>query len=259
MSLAFSTLGCPGASLDHVLELAKDNDISGLELRAADDEFTNIGLTSAQRRELRTRVEDVGLEILAVSSYVKLCAVEEQPLEAHLELAADLGARGVRVFPGDDVTDTDAGTADAPTAGEIRALDRVTSAPRDVHILLETHDSHSAGRKMSALCTLLDTDVPGHNTKVVWDSAHTWSHGETSAEAFDLLKPWIEFVQIKDSDSRQKYRPVAIGTGDYPIQDLRATLNGTDYPLSLEWELKWHPHLPPLEETLPAARAWATA
>ena len=265
MSLAFSTLGCPGASLDHVLELAKGNDISGLELRAADEEFTNTGLTPAQRRELRTRIEDAGLEILAVSSYVKLCAVEEQPLEAHLELAADLGARGVRVFPGDPDpapdtgTGTDTGTADGPSAGEIRALDRVTSAPRDVHILLETHDSHSAGRKMAALCTLLDTDVPGHNAKVVWDSAHTWSHGETPAEAFELLKPWIEFVQIKETDSRQKYRPVAIGTGDYPIQDLLGTLKGTDYPLSLEWELKWHPHLPPLEETLPAARAWATA
>jgi sugar phosphate isomerase/epimerase len=256
MTLAFSTLGCHGASLDHVLELAKGNDISGLELRAADDEFTNIGLTAAQRRELRTRIEDAGLEILAISSYVKLCAVEEQPLEAHLELAADLGARGVRVFPGDDDTSTVEGTADAPSAGEIRALDRVTSAPRDVHILLETHDSHSAGRKMAGFLTLLDNDVPGHSAKVIWDSAHTWSHGETPAESFKLLKPWLEFVQIKESDSRQKYRPVAIGTGDFPIQDLLATLHGTGYPLSLEWELKWHPHLPPLEEALPAAQAW---
>jgi sugar phosphate isomerase/epimerase len=258
MRLAFSTLGCPGASLDHVLELAKINDMSGLELRAADDEFTNTGLTAAQRRELRTRIEDAGLEILAVSSYVKLCAVEEQPLEAHLELAADLGARGVRVFPGDPETgaDTGMGTTDAPTAGEIRALDRVTTAPRDVHILLETHDSHSAGRRMAALCALLDTNVPDHNVKVVWDSAHTWRLGETPAESFELLKPWLEFVQIKESDSQQTFRPVAIGAGDFPIQDLLATLDGTDYPLSLEWELKWHPHLPPLEQTLPATHAW---
>jgi len=252
MRFAFSTLGCPGAPLDHVLELAKSNDIRGLELRTADDEFTNTALTTAQRRELRTRIEDAGLEILAVSSYVRLCAVEDQPLEAHLELAADLGARGVRVFPGDD----DSGTTDGPSAGEIRALDRVTSAPRDVHILLETHDSHSAGRKVAALCALLDSDAPGHNVKVIWDSAHTWSHGETPAEAYELLKPWIEFVQIKDSDSHQDYRPVAIGTGDYPIQDLLQALDGTDYPLSLEWELKWHPQLPPLEETLPATKAW---
>ena len=259
MHLAFATLGCPGAPLDHVLELAKGNNISGLELRAAPDEFTHTGLTAAQRRELRTRIEDAGLEILAVSSYVKLCAVEDQTLEAHLELAADLGARGVRVFPGDDPGTTDAtesGTADSPSAGEIRALDRVTSAPRDVHILLETHDSHSAGRQVAALCALLDADVPGHNVKVIWDSSHTWSHGETPAEAFNLLQPWLEFVQVKDSDSRQDYRPVAIGAGDFPVQDLLQTLDGTDYPVSLEWELKWHPHLPPLEEALPAVQAW---
>ncbi|GAA3569317.1 sugar phosphate isomerase/epimerase [Kribbella ginsengisoli] len=256
--LGFSTLGCPGEPLDQVLSLAKGNNIAGLELRTADDEFTHLGLTTAERRELRTRIEDAGLEILAVNSYVKLCAVEDQPLEAHLELAADLGARGVRVFPGDDPEDAgdDTDASHGPSAGEIRALDRVTSAPKDSRILLETHDSHSAGRKMARLCRLLDAEAPGHNAKVIWDSAHTWSHGETPAEAFDLLKPWIDFIQIKDEDSTQGYRPVPIGAGDYPIADLLQTLEGTDYWLSLEWELKWHPHLPPLAEALPTTLTW---
>jgi sugar phosphate isomerase/epimerase len=254
--LAFSTLGCPGAPLDHVLKLAQSNEISGLELRTAADEFTHVGLTVAERRELRSRIEDAGLEILAVNSYVKLCAAEDQPLAAHLELAADLGARGVRVFPGDDPGTT---AANAPTPGELRALERVASAATDVRILLETHDSHSAGVRMAALCKLLDAEAPGHNTKVLWDSAHTWSHGETPAEALHLLQPWIDFVQIKDSDSAQEYRPVAIGAGDYPIAQLMQALAGSDYWLSLEWELKWHPHLPPLEEALPATRNWISA
>jgi sugar phosphate isomerase/epimerase len=260
--LAFSTLGCPGAPLDHVLNLAKGNNISGLELRTADDEFTHVGLTAAERRALRSRIEDAGLEILAVNSYVKLCAVEEQPLEAHLELAADLGARGVRVFPGDDPVDpgtTAQAAGGSPSPGEIRALDRVTSAPTDVRILLETHDSHSAGVKMAALCKLLDAEVPGHNAKVIWDSAHTWSHGETPAEALELLKPWIDFVQIKDEDSTDEYKPVAIGSGDYPIAELLQVLQDSDYWLSLEWELKWHPHLPSLEEALPATWNWISA
>jgi sugar phosphate isomerase/epimerase len=250
--LAFSTLGCSGAPLDHVLELANANSIGGLELRVADDEFTHLGLTTAERRTVRSRIEDAGLEILAINSYVRLCGVEDQPLEAHLELAADLGARGVRVFPGDDP----AGTTDAPTPGELRALDRVRTASKDVHIFLETHDSHSAGRKMAALCQLLDTEAPGHNTKVIWDSAHTWSHGESPAEALELLEPWIDFVQIKDSDSGQDYKPVAIGAGDYPIDQLLQALRGRDYWLSLEWELKWHPHLPPIDEALPATWNW---
>lgn len=258
-SLGFSTLGCPGEPLDHVLELAKGNNFTGLELRTADDEFTHVGLTAAERRELRTRIEDAGLEILAVNSYIGLCAVEEQPLEAHLELAADLGARGVRVFPGDDPDRTDSPSTDSPSPGEIRALDRVTSAPKESRILLETHDSHSAAHKMSRLCRLLDAEAPGHGVKVIWDSAHTWSHGETPAEAFELLKPWIDFIQIKDEDSSKDYKPVPIGTGDYPIADLLATLQGTDYWLSLEWELKWHPHLPPLAEALPATLAWLSS
>jgi sugar phosphate isomerase/epimerase len=249
--LAFSTLGCPGAPLDHVLELAARNNVGGLELRAADDEFTHVGLSASERRALRSRIEDAGLEILAINSYVRLCAVEEQPLEAHLELAADLGARGVRVFPGDEP-----GTTEGPTPGELRALDRVTTAAKDVHVFLETHDSHSAGSRMAALCKLLDAEAPGHNVKVIWDSAHTWSHGETPAQALELLRPWIDFVQIKDSDSAQDYKPVAIGAGDYPIAQLLEALDGTAYWLSLEWELKWHPDLPSLDEALPATWNW---
>jgi sugar phosphate isomerase/epimerase len=249
--IAFSTLGCHGAPLDEVLKLAQSNDVTGLELRTAPDEFTHVDLTAAERQELRSRIEDAGLEILALSSYVNLCAVEEQPLEAHLELAADLGARGVRVFPGDDP-----GTTDAPSPGEFRALDRIATAPKESRILLETHDSHSAGQKMAALLTLIDSNVAGHNVRVIWDSAHTWSHGETPAESFALLQPWLEFVQIKQSDSKQNYRPVAIEDGDFPIQDLLRALEGTDYPLSLEWETKWHPHLPSLAKTLPAVSAW---
>ncbi|TCC11812.1 sugar phosphate isomerase/epimerase family protein [Kribbella soli] len=253
MRLGFATLGCPGAPLEDVLALAQGNKFTGLELRAAPDEFTHTGLSATQRRELRARIEDAGLEVFAVSSYVKLCAVEEQPLEAHLELAADLGALGVRVFPGDDPGD---GTTEGPSAGEIRALDRVTTAPKDVPILLETHDSHSTARQVAAFCALLDTDVPGHNVKVLWDTSHTWSHGETLADSFALLRPWLELIQFKQADSQQDFRPVAIDAGDFPIQELLTVLDGTDYPLSLEWELKWHPQLPSLAETLPAVHAW---
>jgi sugar phosphate isomerase/epimerase len=254
--LGFATLGCPGAPLDDVLALAQGNNFTGLELRTAPDEFTNTDLSPSRRRELRARIEDAGLQIFAISSYVRLCAVEEQPLEAHLELAADLGALGVRVFPGDVGDDAEAGTPDGPSAGEIRALDRVTSAPREVPILLETHDSHSTARQVAAFCALLDTDVPGHQVKALWDSSHTWSHGETLAESYALLRPWLELVQFKQADSRQNYRPVAIDEGDFPIHDLLTVLDGTDYPLSLEWELKWHPQLPSLAETLPAVHAW---
>ncbi|MFG1907021.1 sugar phosphate isomerase/epimerase family protein [Kribbella sp. NPDC048928] len=257
MRLGFATLGCPGAALDDVLALAQGNNFTGLELRAAPEEFTNTGLSTAERRTLRTRIEDAGLEIFAVSSYVRLCAVEEQPLEAHLELAADLGALGVRVFPGDDPAVD--GTPDGPSAGEIRALDRVTSASREVPILLETHDSHSTARQVGAFLALLDSDVPGHQVKALWDSSHTWSHGETLAESFALLRPWLELVQFKQADSQQDYRPVAIDEGDFPIQELLGVLEGTDYPLSLEWELKWHPQLPSLAETLPAVHTWLSA
>lgn len=255
-NLAFGTLGCSGATLDSVIELAKSNDVGALELRVAPDEFLHLDLGADERRAIRARVEAAGLEILALSSYVQLCSPEDQPLDEHLQLAADVGARGVRVFPRDDSADSS--PAGTPTPGERRAVERVAAASKVAAIFLETHDTHSQGRRMAAFCQVLDEEVPGHQAKVIWDSAHTWSHGETPAESLELLKPWLEFVQIKDTDSADGYKPVAIGAGDYPIDELLRALADYDGWLSLEWERKWHPELPPLADALPATRNWLT-
>lgn len=260
---AFSTLGCSGADLPEVITLARESGCTGVELRAAIDEVIHPGLTDDQRAAMRNDLEDAELRVLSIASYVRICGEEdvEVDLAEHLRLAADLGADGVRVFPGD--TDRE-GSADELTAGERMALDRLEAASPlakelGVLILVELHDSHSAGARLARLLRAVDERLGDqHPVRVIWDAAHSWRAGETPAQTIELLRPWIAYLQVKDTDSTNGFKPVFPGTGDYPIADLMAVVD-RGWAQSFEWERKWHPELPPLAEALPATWQWVEA
>lgn len=74
MPLAFSTLGCPGESLARVIGIAREAGATGLELRAADGEFVYPGMDAAACSAVASELADAGLEVLALASYVRVCA-----------------------------------------------------------------------------------------------------------------------------------------------------------------------------------------
>ncbi|MEV1006074.1 sugar phosphate isomerase/epimerase family protein [Streptomyces sp. NPDC049881] len=271
--LGFATLGCPGAPPAEVAALARRHGCPYVELRAAEGEFLHTGLPAARVARVRAELESAGLSVLALNTYVRLCAPSAGPgddqrdaLLAHVDLAAASGARAVRAFMNDPSGMNDPVERDgsAPTEGERRALDRLAhvaphAAAAGVTIAVETHDSHSRADRTARFLTLLDREAPGHGCGVVWDTAHTWTHGETPAESLALLRPWLAYAQIKDVRAPADPVPVPLGTGGYPVDALAAALRADGYagPLSLEWERMWHPELPTLDEALTHVRTWA--
>ncbi|WP_052852265.1 sugar phosphate isomerase/epimerase family protein [Streptomyces avicenniae] len=265
--LGFATLGCPGAPLAEVIALARRHGCPYVELRAAEGEILHTGLPAARVARVREELDASGVALLALNSYVRLCVPsagpgddQEDALLAHVELAAASGARAVRVF----MNDEEPHGGDTPTEGERRALERLARvAPRaaaaGVTVALETHDSHARADRAARFLAHLDRRAPGHGCGVVWDTAHTWAHGETPAESLALLRPWLAYAQIKDVRSAADPVPVPLGAGGYPVDALAAALRADGYagPLSLEWELMWHPELPGLDEALTTARSWA--
>jgi sugar phosphate isomerase/epimerase len=259
---AFSTLGCSGATLPEVITLAAESGCTGVELRSAIDEVVHTGLADDHRAAMREELAAAELHVLTVASYVRICGQEDvdADLAAHLKLAVDLGADGVRVFPGDP----DREGSGELTPGEQLALDRLepgAALARElgVSIFVELHDSHSAGARLARLMAAVDERLgDDHPVRVIWDAAHSWRAGESPAESVELLRPWIAYVQVKDTDSRDGFRPVFPGTGDYPVASLVDVLDPA-WAQSLEWERKWHPELPPLAEALPATWEWLDA
>nr|WP_230421688.1 sugar phosphate isomerase/epimerase family protein [Catenulispora pinistramenti] len=246
--MAFSTLGCSGMPLADVAELARSTGWLGLELRAADDEPVHVGLSARERAAAREVLESGGVTVLAVASYVKVAsgAVSDDECVAatlaHAELARDLGAPYVRVFPG----------AEEPGAeADARAVRRLNAAaarlPEGVAILLETHDSHPQGVDIARVLSQVSGDVG-----TIWDVMHPWRTGEPIAVTKEALAPYLRHVQVKDVLSPEERKPLPLGEGTIPLGEFYAALRELGYQgwMSLEWESKWHPDAVPLAEAL---------
>ncbi|WP_194895337.1 sugar phosphate isomerase/epimerase family protein [Catenulispora pinisilvae] len=246
--LAFSTLGCSGMPLADVAELARSTGWLGLELRAADDEPVHVGLSVRERAAAREVLDSGGVTVLAVASYVRVAsgAVSDDECVAatvaHAELARDLGAPYVRVFPG----------AEEPGAeADARAVRRLNAAaarlPEGVAILLETHDSHPQGVDIARVLSQVSGDVG-----TIWDVMHPWRTGEPIAVTKEALAPYLRHVQVKDVLSPQERKPLPLGEGTIPLGEFYAALRELGYQgwMSLEWESKWHPDAVPLAEAL---------
>jgi sugar phosphate isomerase/epimerase len=247
--LAFSTLGCSGLPLADVADLAARTGWTGLELRVADDEPVHVGLTAEECRAARELLENAGISILAVASYVKVARAEVSDEDcvadalAHAVLAMDLGAPYVRVFPGAEEPGPE---ADARAVRRLQSIAR--ELPEGVDILLETHDSHPRGEDIARVLS----QVQSERVAAIWDVLHPWRVGEPIATTRDIIAPYLKHVQVKDVKSPTERTPLPLGTGTVPLQELYRALRELDYRgwLSLEWESKWHPEAVPLAEAL---------
>jgi sugar phosphate isomerase/epimerase len=269
--LSVSTLGTPGETLETVLGWLADAGVSAIELRLSSGEFADPAMTAGQRADLRGRLDDAGVAVSGIASYVRVASDANDEMVigslAHaLRLAADLGAPVVRVFPG-------APTAPAaydrvpmllePTdlvdERAARRLDAVAgiSGELGVYPVLETHDSHPRGEDIRRILERVTAPVGA-----IWDLMHPWRVGEPLERTWEILSPWIENdrggVQVKDADLPADATPLAIGSGTVPTAQFGGLLRSAAFEgtVCLEWERTWHPTAARLDEALVSTRAW---
>ncbi|MFE7352663.1 sugar phosphate isomerase/epimerase family protein [Streptomyces sp. NPDC057543] len=250
MKLAFSTLGVPGMPMADVIRLAAEHGYQGVELRAHPEEPVHPGLSSAERAEVVEEFKRGGVEILTVAGYVRVAAEgDDQPvldeLAGLVELAHDLSAKNVRVFPGGG---QDPAVADATAARRLAAA-APHAANLGVRILLETHDSHRAG---AAVARVVGT-VGHRQVGALWDIMHTWLAGEEPAASHAVLAPHLGYVQVKDIASADDVTPLRLGAGVLPLGACLDTLD-TDSWVCWEYEKRWHPDAAELPGLLSAGR-----
>ncbi|MEY9871977.1 sugar phosphate isomerase/epimerase [Streptacidiphilus sp. MAP12-33] len=258
----FSTLGLPGRPLDAVLTLAQEGGWDGVELRCAEDEPLHTGLDRAERSLAARAFVRTGVVPLALAGYTRVAEPgPDAPVLAALRrqiwLAADVGARFLRVFPGGG--DADRARADACAVRRLRAVAGLAQTC-GVRILLETHDSHRAAADTARV--LRAVNAPGAGA--LWDVLHTHLAGDAPERAFATLLPHLGYIQVKDARDVRDLRaegdltPVALGAGSLdPAAAVAAALDGGyDGWLVWEYEARWYPHAEPLPPQLPAARAW---
>ena len=253
MRLAFSTLGVPELPVEQVARLAADNGFHGVELRASPEGPVHTGLSAAERADVAAEFRKAGVEILTVAGYAKVAAAGDdgpvlEEIGAAVQLAHDLGAPFVRVFPGG----AGLGRAEADALAA-RRLAAAAPAAEDlgVRVLLETHDSHRGGADVARVLGRVGHVAAGG----LWDVMHTWLGGEQPSESYAALAPHLGYVQVKDITSADDTTPLPLGKGILPLSDCVELLSrhGWDGWLCWEYEKRWYDGIPALPDLLPGA------
>jgi sugar phosphate isomerase/epimerase len=255
--LAFSTLGCPGWSLDEVFAGARRYGYDGVELRLLDGDIIGPDLPQGERERVRMAFAAAGLPICCLDSSIRVATgVDPESvaadLRAFLALAEELGAPMIRVFGGD----WREGWAEEQVFEATAALlnDVAPDAERHgVAIVLETHDSLSSSRTVAEILRR----VPSRSIGALWDTHHPYRMGEHPDQVIDALGDRILHFHVKDARRNDAARTgwdlVLLGEGEVPVRDSVTTLvrRGYDGWVSIEWEKKWHPQIEEPEVALP--------
>lgn len=250
MRLAFSTLGCPGWSLEQAADAACRYGYAGLELRLLDGAIIEPSLEAAQRRRIRRVCADAGLTICGLGTSFRVADPRADLADAYaaLDLAAELGAPLIRLFGG-----APAGEAwEATRARAAERLGQIGNRGRELGVLaaLETHDSFAAGRLVADIFATVEEPGAG----VIWDTLHPLREGEPPEETLALIGDRLLHMHVKDGAAPPDLSECRLlGEGRVPVAAILRMLAGRGYAgwLSVEWEKHWQPQIAAPEVALP--------
>jgi sugar phosphate isomerase/epimerase len=251
--LSFSTLGCPDWSFDKIIDFARDNHYTGIEVRGIlrEMDLTKVPEFSGPDAIALTlnKMKDRGLFFVDLGSSAALHfpAGEERTknldeAKRFIDLADKLYCPYVRVFPNQLPKDRDREESLKLIIQGLRELGEYASKT-NVSVLLESHGELIYTKD---LLTVMEGAKHPH-VGLVWDICNMWfATRESPQEVYAVLKPYIRHTHIKDLkivNGKEEY--VLLGTGIVPIFQGIDLLYRNAYPgyYSFEWEKLWHPEI----------------
>ncbi len=259
MKIACTTLGCPGWTLDEILQQLQANGYDGIDFRGLGEEMKVWLLPEFTTAvdETAEKIAQAGLEVSGFSSGARVYVTDDEARKNYLEevvqyadLCRRFGTRIIRVFGGafGDVP------LDEAVDASVEALTALADAAgRDVVLAVETHDDWIRTAGLGELLARVDRP----NVGVLWDLHHPFRMGgESPAETYANIGRYIVGTHVKDSRLTEdgKFEYCLAGEGDVPLAEMIGllTAGGYDGYITLEWEKKWHPELPGAEVALPS-------
>ncbi len=226
--------------LDLQLAALQEWDVTHLELRAADS--VNVSdFTPEKVREVKAKLEAAGISVSSIGSPLGKIGIQEDfaphldKLKRTLEIQKELGAPYVRMFSFYIPQDQN------PADFREEVLDRlgrmVEEAKAWDSVLLHENEKDIYGDNASRCKELMDAFY-GPHFQAVFDFANFVQVGQETLPAYELLKPYVTYVHVKDAQWGTG-TVVPAGQGDGHVGEILADLIGGGWKgfLSLE------PHL----------------
>jgi len=233
------SFSCPQLSISELLATAKRSGYDGIEPRidAEHKHGVEVDTSSAKRSEIKRQSADSGIAICCVATSCVYANPETAKKNIDytlrcIDLAADVGAKRIRVFGGQIGKGINREEAINLVAESLRSV-ADHAGQRGVTVCMETHDDWCNPENVAEVIRWVNHPAVGVN----WDVMHPVRAGfATMDQAFETLKPWIRHLHVHDASPRTT-QLVPIGEGGYDHRRVIELLLSISYDgwISGEW------------------------
>lgn len=229
------------ASLDTQMQVLEKLHMSHMEMRGVDGR-NFVEYSEAQAREIKRRLDDRGFALSAVGSPIGKIGITEDfaphmELFRHtVELAHIMDTPNIRMFsfygPGGQED------FDAYRGKVMEQLGQLADYAATQGVVLLHENEKGIYGEMAEGCLEILKQFAGEHFKAVFDFANFVQAGQDTLEAYEMLKPYIAYIHVKDALLKDG-SVVPAGYGDGNVQEILGRLKADGYSgyLSLE------PHL----------------
>ena len=247
----FSTLGCHDRSLDEILSLCRRYGIDAVEIRGIDGILDNGQIPcffDENIEDTKAKFSSYGVTPLVLGTTCMFHDVEAYNKamvegKTAIEIASKVGFKAIRVF-GDHIVGDEAECVSLVAKGIRELCDYAEGYGVKVY-----HEVHGEFNTVSRLDRVAEVCADSPAFAFIWDVCHTRKTHPDWQSFYEHFKSHIEHVHFKDVTEAGHVIP---GQGIIPIREIAKHLEKDGYSgyFSLEWERKWHPELPIVEEAL---------
>lgn len=192
-----------------------ENEIELIELRGIDGKNVT-ELTAAEMRALRTRLDGEGIKVWSIGSPIGKVEIDcdfEKYLELFrhtLELSNIAGAEKMRIFSFFMKPEETAANKNKV----IEYLGRMAEIAKGTGVILCHENEKDIYGDIPERCVDIHAALP--ELRAVYDPANFVQCGADTLKAWEMLKPYIEYMHMKDAGADKVIVPAGKGVGNVP-------------------------------------------
>lgn len=202
------------ANIDEQIKAMKENKLDGLEIRNVDG--VNISrITKEKAEEVRKKLDDAGLRVWTIGSPIGKIDIEKDDFALHtekfkhtLELADILGAENIRLFS----FFTPAENRDSYKDKVIERLGAFCEIAKGSGITLCHENEKGIYGDIPERCLEIHKALP--EMKAIFDPANYVQCEVDTLKAWEMIKPYVKYLHIKDALADGKVVPAGKGIGN---------------------------------------------
>lgn len=195
--------------IETIINNCSETQFMHVELRTTHKHGVEVSLNKQQRNEVKKRFEDSPLEAISLASGFAYHYTDQDELrqniedtKAYLQLAADIGAQGIRVFPNalPEAVDRE------KTIEQIgKSLSELGDFGYNLGVQVRVEEHGKGTDSIPVIKEILDYADSKH-TYIVWNSLPNDVKGEGLEAHFNMVKDRIGCIHLHELSSDYPYR-----------------------------------------------------